>query len=82
VALNDSQNDDGWKSLHCSHVSVVVTVDETDSTASWCPLVAANKQMYASMKCLYWLDIDGGVLLTPLFSFLRHVFIDLNSFTF
>lgn len=75
-----------WVDESSLHISVVVTVDETDSTASWCPVVAANKQMCASMSemliatGLTWLMEESfSLLYSP---FLRHVFIDLNSFTF
>ena len=76
-ASNASQDDDDeWKESSL-RVSVVDTADETDSTASWGPAVAAHERV---MESLTGLTVKESFSSDSPYS--RPVFIDPNSVTF
>lgn len=74
-ASNDSQNDYGWKESSL-RISVVDTADETDSTTSWGPVVAAHERVMETHTGLI-VDQSSDSRYSR-----RPVFIDPNSVTF
>lgn len=78
-ATSGSQDDQWKKSKHSLRISVVDTADETDSTASWGPVLAAHERVMEDFSGIAASESISSDLSSP---YSRPVFIDPNKVTY